>query len=311
MKVLYSLVVPVFNEEESLEAFMQEVRKTFSGSKQRYEIVFVDDGSRDRSFELLRSYEKKYENVRLFSFRRNLGKARALTKGFIESRGEYIVTLDADLQDDPSEIERLQKEIEKHDLDMVSGWRKNRADSSLKVVSSKLFNGLVSFMFGITVHDLNCGLKMYKSDVAKELILYGGMHRFIPVIAHEMGYKTSEVAIVHHKRKFGVSKYKPTKIISDIPDLLTIFFLAKYDGRPLHFFGKVGGVILFVGSLILLYLSILWVLGQPIGTRPLLLFGILLFLTGIQTIFTGLIADLVVNSNEEQYSRFPMKYESS
>jgi len=311
MKVTHSIVVPVFNEEESLEAFYNSVLSFLDNKKWEYEIVFVDDGSRDRSLEVLKGFEKKNKKVRIFSFQRNLGKPSALMQGFAEARGEYIVTMDADLQDDPDDIPGMIEMLESHDLDMVSGWRKNRKDNMLKVISSRIFNNLMSILFGIRVHDLNCGLKLYKSEVAKSVNLYGGMHRFIPIIAHEMGYRTGEYVVTHHPRKYGVSKYSSKKILSDLPDIFTIYFVMKYNNRPLHFFGKFGGAIFLIGFLILFYLTILWLMGEPIGNRPLLLFGVLLFITGIQTISTGLIADLLVNQDQKNSKSFPLKYEST
>lgn len=310
MKPKFSIVVPVFNEEESLEAFYSVLHGFLNEKKWDSEIVFVDDGSRDRSLEILKEIEKKDSSVRIFAFQRNLGKPSALMQGFAAARGEYVVTMDADLQDDPYDVPTLFHMLEQERLDMVSGWRKDRQDTGLKVYSSRFFNFLMSLLFGLKVHDLNCGLKVYKSEVAKSLNLYGGMHRFIPIIAHEMGYRTGEHVVTHHSRKYGVSKYSSKKIFSDIPDIFTIYFVMKYNNRPLHFFGKVGGVIFVAGFLILLYLTVLWFMGESIGNRPLLLFGVLLFITGIQTISTGLIADLLVNQGQALDRNFPLKYES-
>lgn len=306
-----SFIVPVYNEEESLVVFHTVLHDFLkSSSLTPYEIIFVDDGSRDSSLSILKEIEKKDPSVRVFSFQRNLGKPSALMQGFSASMGEYVVTLDADLQDDPVDIPLLFDMLKRDNLDLVSGWRRTRQDTGLKVYSSRLFNFLMSVLFGMKVHDLNCGLKVYRREVAQSLNLYGGMHRFIPIIAHEMGYRTGEHVVTHHARKYGVSKYSSKKIFSDLPDIFTIYFVMKYNNRPLHFFGKVGGIIFLLGLGILFYLTVVWFLGESIGNRPLLLFGILLFITGIQVISTGLIADLLVNQSQRLDRTFPLKYES-
>lgn len=310
MKISHSIVVPVYNEEESLQAFFDAVDSSLKKQGVSYEMLFIDDGSNDSSLEILKKIEKKNSHVRIFSFRRNLGKSSALTLGFRKAVGDYIVTLDADLQDDPDDISGMIEKLQDENLDLVSGWRKNRSDSFLKVVSSRIFNLLMSFLFSVRVHDLNCGLKVYRSDAAGSLNLYGGMHRFIPIIVREMGFRIGEYVVKHHSRKYGISKYSSTKIFSDIPDLFTIYFIMKYNNRPLHFFGKFGGLVFLIGFIILLYLSVLWLYGVTIGDRPLLLFGVLLFITGIQVISTGLIADLVVNLSGDHRETFQLKYET-
>lgn len=313
MKDLFSIVIPVYNEDESLRELLTEIKKNFSGKFKNYEVVFVDDGSQDRTLDILKEFEKKEKNIRVYAFRRNLGKSRALMLGLQRAKGEYMISLDADLQDDPKNISTLFQKMNKGGYDLVTGWRKQRQDPFFKIYSSKLFNSTVSFLFGVKIHDLNSGLKLYRKDLAKNLQLYGGMHRFIPVIAHEMGYKIGEKEILHHPRKYGKSKYKFTKIFTDIPDLITIYFLTKYNRRPLHFFGKIGTFIFGIGILILLYFTIEhYFFGQTVGRRPLFFIGILFILAGIQTVFTGLIADLIVNlSDKESLTNFPTKYESS
>ncbi len=308
----FSIVVPVFNEEESLRELVSNIKRAFSTVKKTYEIIFIDDGSTDKSLDILKRIASENRNVRVLSLRKNLGKSPALTLGFRKASGKYIATLDADLQDDPLNILPLYKKMTKGNYDLVTAWRKNRKDSFFKVLSSKLFNKVVvPFLFEIKLNDLNSGLKLYKAETAKSLNIYGGMHRFIPVIAVEMGYRVSEKEAIHHPRKYGQSKYKFSKIFSDIPDLLTIYFIMKYNNRPLHFFGKIGGFILFLGLVILFYLSYLRLfLNQTIGDRPLLLFGILLVIAGIQTLFTGLIADLIVNTKSQKNDEFSVKYDS-
>ncbi len=303
----YSLVIPVLNEEESLHALLKQIENALE--KNSFEIIFIDDGSTDKSVEILKEISKKNDNIRLISLRRNLGKSPALTLGFQKAKGELVVMMDADLQDDPAEIVKLTNKLDEG-YDLVSGWREKRRDSILKVISSKFFNSLMSSLFNVKVHDLNCGLKVMKNDVAKQLFLYGGMHRFIPIITKELGFKVSEASIKHHPRLYGVSKYKPTKILTDIPDLITIYFLTKYTKRPLHFFTKIGAPIAFIGMAALFYLFVIKLFGAQIGQRPLLIFGVLFVITGFQVMLTGLVADLIVNFNRKEISDFPIKFDS-
>lgn len=307
----FSVVIPVFNEDESLQELIARINESFKRFDRTFEIIFIDDGSTDNSLELLKKYARDHKNIRVVSFRRNLGKSPALTVGFEHSRGDYILTMDADLQDDPANIETLFDRMEGGDYDLVSGWRKNRKDTTFKKTSSRFFNAIIiPFLFKLRLNDMNCGLKLYRSSLVKELRIYGGMHRFIPVLAHEMGFKVSEVPIIHHPRKYGYSKYKPTKILTDLPDLATMFFLTKYTRRPLHFFFRLGILLLVIGFAILLYLVILKLLGNAIGGRPILIFGVLFVLGGAQTIFTGLLADLIVSVNEKSIGSYLIKYKS-
>jgi glycosyltransferase involved in cell wall biosynthesis len=249
--------------------------------------------------------------VRVFSFRRNLGKSQALLCGFQVTRGEYVLTMDADLQDDPANLQSMLEHLASKQADIVSGWRRERRDNALKIASSRIFNRFtVRLLFGESFEDMNSGLKLYKGDVARELRLYGGMHRFIPLIASKMGYRVVEFPVRHNERKYGASKYRSAKIFTEVPDLLTMFFLLKYTTKPLHFFGRVGSAFFAIGFACLLYLTILWTQSIPIGTRPLLLFGVLLVLIGGQTIFTGLLADLIVNVSQDRGHDFPLKYSS-
>lgn len=310
MKPEFSVIIPAYNEEESLNELVASIVESFRKIGKSFEIIFIDDGSTDSTLDILKGFSKDKNNIHVYSFRRNMGKSPALTLGFQKAVGKYILTMDADLQDDPQNIERLLKKMNEG-FDMVSGWRKNRKDSPLKVVSSKIFNSIVvPKLFGLKLNDLNCGLKLYKREVIENLTIYGGMHRFIPVLAHQNGFKVTETAIIHHTRKYGYSKYKPTKILTDIPDLITMYFLTKYNNRPLHFFTKIGIVPLGIGALILIYLVWEKILGNSIGGRPILIFGALFVIAGIQTIFTGLIADLIVNMNQDKQAKFPIKYES-
>jgi len=295
---MISAVVPVYNEEESLDAFYKVLIPNLANLDSSYEVVFVDDGSTDKSLEVLKNLERKNKNVKVFSFRKNKGKAEALTVGFQKAKGDFVVTLDADLQDRPEEIGKL-IDKQREGFDVVSGWRKDRKDALQTKLSSKLFNFLMSAFWGVHLHDYNCGLKLYTREAAKSLNLYGGMHRFIPLLASEKGFEVTEVPVIHEKRKFGKSKYGFSKIFRDIPDMFTILFLSKYAKRPLHFFGIVGGVLSSIGVIIMLYLSVLHFMGQAIGTRPLLFFGMLLILAGFQVFFTGFLADLLLHISEK------------
>jgi glycosyltransferase involved in cell wall biosynthesis len=276
-----------------------------------YEVVFVDDGSTDGSLDRLKSMAQTDERVRVFSFRRNLGKSPALLCGIQKATGQYILTMDADLQDDPANLPRLFEQLTSQPADIVGGWRKDRQDNLLKIVSSWIFNRfMIRLLFGSSFKDMNSGLKLYKAEVARELPLYGGMHRFIPLIASEMGYRVAECPVRHNERKYGTSKFSPGKILTEMPDLLTVFFLIKYTTRPLHFFARIGSALIAVGVLCLTYLTILWTQSIPIGTRPLLTFGVLLVVIGGQTVFTGLLADLIVNTSRDKRQEFPLKYSS-
>jgi len=307
---MLSIIVPVYNEEESLKPFYNELINELQKLERKYEIVIVDDGSTDQSLYMLKELEKEDKTIRVYSFRRNFGKSNALTFGFQKAKGDTIITLDADLQDQPSEIGKL---IERHKegIDVVCGWRKDRKDKSNMKIASRIFNIVLNRMFGLNIHDYNCGLKLYSKDAAKNLYLYGGMHRFIPILVSTQGFSIDEVVVRHEQRKYGESKYKFTKI-KDLPDLFTMMFLIKYMQRPLHFFGLVGGTGFFVGFVILTYLTyVKLILSEAIGGRPLLFLGILLVVIGIQIFFTGFLAELFINlSSKQERLSMPLKYAS-
>lgn len=307
----FTILIPVYNEQDSLAELVAAIHAAMQPIGGDHEILFVDDGSTDGTLERIKRLAETFPNIRVFSFRKNLGKSQALTCGFQEAAGQYVLTLDADLQDDPASIQAMFEHLTRDGVDIVSGWRKERRDSLFKVVSSKIFNLIViRTLFGASFKDMNSGLKLYRAEVTKDLRLYGGMHRFIPLIARELGYRVAEIPVPHHQRKYGTSKYRATKIVTEVPDLLTLFFLMKYTRRPLHFFARIGTALLTVGGLVLIYLTVLWFNGFGIGTRPLLTFGVLLVLIGGQTVFTGLLADLIVNVSRGGTEVFPMKYVS-
>lgn len=308
---MLSVVVPVFNEEESAVHFYQALKKVLPTLSRNFEIIFIDDGSWDKTLKILQDLERKDKKVKVFSFRRNHGKAEALTFGFQKAKGDLILTMDADLQDKPSEIKKL-IEKQKEGYDLVSGWRKNRKDSPAKIIFSKMFNLMASFFWKINLHDYNCGLKLYTSESAKTLNLYGGMHRFIPLLLAQEGFSVAEAPVVHDVRRYGKSKYNAIKVLTQMPDMMSMLFLSKYSKRPLHFFGFIGAFVFSLGFLISIYLSILHFQGESIGRRPLLFLGMLLIISGLQIAFTGLIADLIlhISSKNETTSKILLKYSS-
>lgn len=309
--MMLSIIVPVYNEEESLIALYQELTREIKKLNQDYEIIFMDDGSTDTSLELLKNFAKNSSLVRIFSFRKNQGKAEALSLGFQKAAGDIIVTLDADLQDKPSEIQKLLKKQKEDGIDIVTGWRKDRKDKSKMVIISRIFNFVMGKLFGVHLHDYNCGLKVYTNAAAKSLRLYGGQHRFIPLLASEQGFSVDEIVVEHQFRKFGKSKYGFSKIWKDLPDMFTMLFLVRYSKNPLHFFGTIGGGLVSVGFVILAYLTVVkFALRQSIGDRPLLLFGILLVVVGVQIFFTGFIAELLINTTQREKFHFPLRYSS-
>lgn len=306
---MISFVIPVFNEEESLSIFYKEFIDVVLRLDKSYEVVFIDDGSTDSSLEILKQIAKTDKQVRIYSFRKNSGKAEALTLGFQKSRGDCIVTLDADLQDRPEEIGKLIRK-QKEGFDLVCGWRKDRKDAFKTKLSSRLFNFIASIFWGLKLHDYNCGLKLYSKEAAKSMSLYGGMHRFIPLLAHDQGFTVTELAVEHDERKFGKSKYGFSKIWKDLPDIFTMLFLSKYSKRPFHFFGVAGGIFVLTGMIILVYLSLLHFQGVAIGQRPLLFFGMLMIISGFQLFFTGFLADLLINISSGRRKDFILKYSS-
>jgi len=310
MNFKLSFVIPAYNEEDNFPLFYNELLKNTLSVSKDYEIIFVDDGSTDSTLDKLKELEKKDSNVGVYSFQKNHGKAEALSYGFSKVTGDYIVTLDADLQDKPEEIKNLKKKLDEG-FDCVSGWRKNRKDKTFMVIPSRIFNYLVGRLWGVRLHDYNCGLKIYTKNAAKSLDLYGGMHRFIPLLLHQKGFSVSEIPTEHQKRMFGKSKYGFSKVFKDLPDMFTMFFLNRYSNRPMHFFGLIGGLMLFMGTVFLTYLTIIWLMGESIGGRPLLFLGMLLVIAGFQLFFTGFLADLIIHSSRgSKQSDLLLKYET-
>ncbi len=300
-----SIVVPLFNEAESLPELKARIVGQFDKHGWAGEILFVDDGSQDGSFGVIENLAREDARVRSIKFRKNFGKAAALSAGFLEARGGIVITMDADLQDDPSEIPQLVAKIEEG-FDVVSGWKKKRKDPLSKTLPSKLFNAVTAFFTGIPIHDFNCGLKAYRHEVIEELDLYGELHRYVPALAGWKGFRITEIEVTHHARLHGESKYGVSRFLAGFLDLLTVMLLTRFTLKPLHLFGAIGGVVGFLGFLISLYLVSLKIrYGDIQGRQPLLALGILLITTGIQFISTGLLAEMLASqrtSRERGYS---------
>lgn len=293
-----SIVIPVFDEARSLMELYSELCSTLKSLPHRSEIIFIDDGSKDGSTSILQSLYEIDPRVQVIVLRRNFGKAAALACGFRAARGSLIVTLDADLQDDPREIPRLLEKL--NEADLVTGWKSPRRDPWTKRLPSLVFNWIVRLLTGISIHDINCGLKAYRAEVVQEIPLYGELHRFIPVLAHARGFQVLEVPVHHRPRRYGRSKYGPARFARGIFDLLTVLFLTQYSPRPLHLFGWFGLGALGLGTAINAYLSLQWFLGHPIGHRPLLTLGVLLMTIGAQFFLTGLLAELLTHATPRQ-----------
>ncbi|MEP1305468.1 MAG: glycosyltransferase family 2 protein [Balneola sp.] len=288
-----SIVVPLYNEEESLGELAEAIDKAIS-ARYSYEIIFVDDGSTDTSFEVIRKLSAKNELINGISFAHNYGKSVALQAGFEQVRGKYVITMDADLQDDPDEVPEMIQML-KDGLDMVSGWKKERFDPISKTVPSKFFNFVTRKAAGIELHDFNCGLKAYKREVVDNIYLYGELHRYIPMLAKKEGFtRIGEKVVKHHPRKYGETKFGLSRFINGFLDLITILFVQRYFQKPMHFFGTLGIFLLIAGTGINAYMAVLRLFfDKGIGDRPLLFLGILLMVLGIQLLSTGLIGELI------------------
>ena len=296
---MISVVVPLYNEERSIALLYGELQAALEPLAASWEAVFVDDGSSDGSFAALTRLHAEHANVRVVRLRRNFGKAAALAAGFAQAAGEVIVTIDADLQDDPAEIPRLLAKLDEG-FDVVSGWKARRRDPLRRRVLSRIFNAVTGRLAGVRLHDMNCGLKAYRGDVAKGLRLYGELHRFIPVLAHYAGYRVGELPVNHRPRGHGRSRYGLERYVRGFFDFLTVSFLNRYRYRPLHLFGSLGLTLGLGGLGVLVYLTALKLTGEAIGHRPLLILGVLLVVVGLQFFSLGLISELVTSQHEER-----------
>lgn len=294
-----SVVIPLYNEAESLNELYGQLQAVLQTLPNPVELIFVDDGSTDPSYEILLQLHHKDPRVKILRFRRNFGKSAALAEGFKRASGDYIVTMDADLQDDPAEIPELIKTLESG-YDLVSGWKKKRYDSLIKRISSKIFNAVTGWLTGVHLHDMNCGLKIYRKEVVQNLRLYGQRHRFIPVLAANDGFIVGERVVRHHPRKYGRSKFGPSRFLIGLLDLITLLFLSRYVKRPLHLFGGLGLLSLLIGMGINVYLAYeRLVLHKYLTNRPLLFLGILLVIVGIQLFSLGLLGEMITESRAE------------
>jgi glycosyltransferase involved in cell wall biosynthesis len=294
-----SVVVPLFNEERSLETLYREIAEALEQQGQPYEVIFVDDGSTDGSLTALAQLHSETTNVVVVHLRRNFGKAAALQAGFLEARGDMVVTIDADLQDDPGEIPQLLAKLDEG-FDLVSGWKTRRNDPLVRRLFSRLFNWATGVVSGVRLHDVNCGLKAYRAEVLRGMRLYGELHRFIPILASYRGFRIAEIPVNHRARQHGRSRYGPERYLRGFFDLLSVTFMGRYRHRPLHLFGGIGLLMGAVGFVVLLYLTILKLWGEGIGHRPLLTLGVLLVVVGIQLVSLGLLSELITSQHEER-----------
>lgn len=296
---MISVVVPLFNEERSLEPLYREISDVLEAHGEQFEVIFVDDGSSDGSLTVLERLHEETTNVVVVHFRRNFGKSAALQAGFLEARGDTIVTMDADLQDDPAEIPRLLAKLDEG-FDLVSGWKVRRNDPWTRRIFSRLFNWATAVVSGVRLHDVNCGLKAYRAEVVRGMRIYGELHRFIPILASYRGFRVAELPVNHRARQHGRSRYGPERYLRGFFDLLSVTFMGRYRYRPLHLFGGIGLLLGAAGFVALLYLSVLKLWGEGIGHRPLLTLGVLLVVVGIQFVSLGLLSELITSQHEER-----------
>lgn len=298
-----SVIIPLFSEEESIPELSQWIVKVMDDNRYSYEVIFVDDGSRDNSWNIIEQLSSANNNIKGIKFRRNYGKSAALNCGFQEAKGDVIITMDADLQDSPDEIPELFRMIKEHGFQLVSGWKKKRYDPITKTIPTKLFNAAARKASGIKLHDFNCGLKAYRNDVIKTIEVYGEMHRYIPVIAKWAGFtKIGEKVVLHQKRKYGKSKFGLSRFINGFLDLMTISFMGKFGKRPMHLFGLWGTFLFLIGFCIAAYLAYakIALASYKMTERPLFYFGILSMVIGSQMFLTGFLAEMISRSSSER-----------
>ena len=306
-EVEVSVLVPVLDEAESVRELATRVAAVLDGLGRSFEIIFVDDGSRDGTPQRVREAREADPRVKLVRLRRNFGKAAALSAGFDVARGRILITMDGDLQDDPEEIPRFLEAIETRDLDLVSGWKRQRRDPFSKRLPSLLYNWVTRQLAQVDLHDFNCGFKAYRREVLEQISVYGELHRYIPVLASRRGFTVGEIPVHHHPRRHGRSKYGWDRLYKGLLDLITVLFITRYTRRPLHLFGAFGLLFLLGGFGINLYLAILWFNGEFLSNRPLLLLGVLLMLLGIQVLTTGLLGEMITFKNFRRPDSYSVK----
>lgn len=306
--MLVSIVIPLFNEHESLPELTRWIDEVMQKNSFNYEVVYVDDGSTDGSWEVIEELKKQYSQIRALRFRRNYGKSAGLNRGFDAAKGDIVITMDADLQDSPEEIPELVRMITEDGFDLVSGWKKKRFDPITKTIPTKLYNWAARSMSGIKLHDFNCGLKAYKQDVVKSVEVYGEMHRYIPVIAKWAGFtKIGEKVVQHQERKFGVTKFGIDRFINGPLDLLVITFMSRFGKRPMHFFGVYGTLMFLLGGAVSAWLILEKVIAianqtkvREVTDQPLFYLAILVMIIGTQLFTAGFLAEMISRSSHDR-----------
>jgi glycosyltransferase involved in cell wall biosynthesis len=294
-------VIPLYNEDQSLAELADKLHEALNEIYE-FELIFVDDGSSDESWEEIRKLSSEDSHIHGISLQRNYGKSTALQAGFEKSKGEFVATIDADLQDDPNEIPAMLQQLKEQNLDLVSGWKKKRHDPLSKTIPSRFFNKVTSWVTGIDLNDFNCGLKVYRRTVIDHIHLYGELHRYIPYLAKLEGYdRIGEKVVRHHPRKYGETKFGVSRFMHGFLDLLTLLFINRYLQRPMHFFGTLGFILLVAGGVINLYLTVdKLFFGENLGNRPLLLFGVMLMVLGAQIFSIGFLGELMQKNKESK-----------
>lgn len=291
-----SVIIPAFNEREALPGLIEEIDRSCSGLGLEWETIVIDDGSTDGTYGAISELAMTNPRLGVVRLRRNFGKSVALAAGFGMTRGENVITIDGDGQDDPADIPKLLQGLGDHS-DLVSGWKRDRQDPFSRRIASKIFNWFTARVTGVRLHDMNCGFKAYRGECARSIEVYGEMHRFLPAFAAQQGWRVTEVPVNHRPRRFGSSRFGLERYRRGALDLFTVSFLGRYRNRPLHFFGLLGLILGAIGFLICLYLSIIWIGGASIGSRPLLFLGVLLIVVGVQLFSLGLLGQLLVVSH--------------
>lgn len=296
-----SVVIPLYNEELSLDELYRQLTSVLDRSAAWHELIFVDDGSTDGSLEVIRRLRASDRRVKIIAFSRNYGKSPALAEGFRAARGDVVVTIDADLQDNPEEIPGLIARLD-DGYDLVSGWKQDRKDPVTKTWPSKLFNAVTSLVSGIRLHDFNCGLKAYRLEVVKRIRIYGELHRFIPVLAGWEGFRIGEQRVSHSERRFGRSKYGARRLLNGMFDLMTVMFITRRATTPLHLFGRIAFYFFAAGGLINLYFLVQWIMGRGLHVRPLMVLGLVMVVISIQIGSIGLLAELQSSTVQRTFS---------
>ncbi|MCX6169749.1 MAG: glycosyltransferase family 2 protein [Ignavibacteriales bacterium] len=297
-----SIVVPLLNEEESLRPLYNEIKKSLKTISIDYEILFIDDGSTDKSLNVIKELARFDNKIHYYSFRSNYGKSAALQIAFKHVTGDAVITMDADLQDDPNEIPNLLKKLDQG-FDMVSGWKKKRFDPIIKKISSKFFNYITRLFTHVKIHDFNCGLKAYRKEVVQSINVYGELHRYIPVLANWKGFSVTEIIVKHHPRRYGKTKFGISRFFKGFVDLITVIFTTRYIKRPMHLFGFVGFFIALIGFVINLVLAYEWSFVKPhapIANRPIFFLGILLVIVGVQFFAIGLLGEIFAHNFQDE-----------